>query len=29
MLLFNDNSTADLESPAFSYVAVHTFKTLG
>jgi len=29
LMIFNDNSTSDLESPAFSYVAVHTFKTLG
>lgn len=29
MMVFNDNSTADLESPALSYVNVHTFKTVG
>jgi len=28
LIIFNDNSTADLESPAFSYVAVHTMKTV-
>jgi len=28
MMIWNDNSTSDLESPAFSYVAVHTFKTV-
>nr|ALE29751.1 coat protein [Lake Sarah-associated circular virus-37] len=29
LMIFNDNSTSDLESPAFSFVNVHTFKTLG
>jgi len=29
LMVFNDNSSADLESPALSYVNVHTFKTLG
>jgi len=28
LMIFNDNSTSDLESPAFTYVAVHTFKTV-
>jgi len=28
LLLFNDNSTADIESPTLSFVAVHTFKTV-
>lgn len=29
LMIFNDNSTADFESPALTYVAVHTFKTIG
>lgn len=28
MLVFSDNSTADLESPAITYSAVHTFKSI-
>jgi len=29
LLIFNDNTTADLESPCISYSIVHTVKTLG
>lgn len=29
LMIFNDNLTTDLESPTFSYVAVHTMKTIG